>query len=170
MNAVAGQDVTALRYAVMHGNLPSVRILLDRGADINTGSRTGETALAEAVQRGDFALVRLLLDHGAQVNGYADANGWTPLMRAVAQVPPVPANITPDTPWWEMLIKAKPLITQNQFVELLLAHGASVRKSDRNGETVLTLAAHAVEPVLCRRSSTPAHRSMTATDRASRRS
>jgi len=141
VNAAGGNDTTALRFAIMHHNVASVQVLLDHGADVNIGRRSGQTALWEAVSRNDPGIVKLLLDHGAAVNGYADINGHTPLMVVVAQYHPFPTDVNANTPWWEVLIKTRPLMIQNDIVDMLLAHGAETNGVDRNGETVLTLAA-----------------------------
>ncbi len=97
--------------------------------------------MAEAVVREDPGIVQLLLDQGATVNGYADTNGQTPLMLAVARYHPFPADLDPKASWVELVKKTRPLMVQNEIVEMLLAHGAETNGADRNGETVLTLAA-----------------------------
>lgn len=141
VNAVGGNDTTALRFAVMHHNLASVRLLLDHGADINAGKGSGNTALAEAVAREDESIVDFLLDRGAEVDGYADINGQTPLMLAVARYHAPPTDVGPNMSWVELIQKGRPLLVQNEIVDSLLAHGAQTNGADRNGETVLTLAA-----------------------------
>lgn len=141
VNAIGGNDTTALRFAIMHHNMASVRLLIDHGADINAGRTSGNTALAEAVEREDSDIVQLLLAQGAAVNDYADINGQTPLMRAVARFHAPPADLSPDALWTELLHKSRPLMVQNEIVDGLLAHGAETNGTDRNGETVLTLAA-----------------------------
>lgn len=141
VNVLGGNDTTALRFAVMHHNTDSVKLLLDHGADVNAGRGSGRTALAESVVREDPGIVQLLLDQGAAVNGYADSNGQTPLMLAVARYHPFPADLDQNASWVEVVRKSRPLMVQNEIVEMLLTHGAETYGVDHNGETTLTLAA-----------------------------
>ena len=68
-----------LMRAVLAGDLPAVRQLLDEGADPNAANDAGATALMWAVD--DVAQTRLLIDHGANVNARSD-DGRTPLIIA----------------------------------------------------------------------------------------
>jgi ankyrin repeat protein len=67
-----------------------VRLLLDRGADVNAANASGETLLHQGVGRGE-AFVRLLLDHGA-LAGALDKSGRTPLDVALGVAPATPAG------------------------------------------------------------------------------
>jgi ankyrin repeat protein len=60
-----------------------VRLLLDKGADIDATDRQGFTPLAWAAQKGSAKVVALLLDQGAKVDA-KDAFGRTPLMKAAS--------------------------------------------------------------------------------------
>ena len=60
------RGITPLMYAAEIGSLDAMRLLIDRGADVNAQNAFGSTALMWSVT--DPAKVRLLLDHGAQVN------------------------------------------------------------------------------------------------------
>jgi len=66
-------------YAVLYGDLASVRQLLDGGADPNIRNDAGATALMWAI--GDVEKTRLLVDRGANVNAKSD-DGRTPLLIA----------------------------------------------------------------------------------------
>ena len=66
-------------YAAEIGSLDAMRLLIDRGADVNAQNAFGSTALMWSVS--DPAKVRLLLDHGAQVNTAAKS-GRTALIVA----------------------------------------------------------------------------------------
>ena len=66
-------------YAVMYGDLATVRRLLDGGADPNVRNDAGATALMWAVN--DLEKTRLLIERGANVNAKSD-DGRTPLLIA----------------------------------------------------------------------------------------
>jgi ankyrin repeat protein len=58
--------------------LRAVKLLVDRGADVNEIDTNGETALHGAAYRGHNAVVQLLADKGATLN-VKNRIGWTPL-------------------------------------------------------------------------------------------
>ncbi len=90
-----------------------MRLLLDRGADVNAQNAFGSTALMWSVA--DAAKVRLLLDHGAQVN-MAAKSGRTALIIAAFTDPSA------------------------EVVRLLLAKGAKVDVMDKRHVTPLNAA------------------------------
>ncbi len=107
----------ALTFALYNKNAEMVRLLVERGADVQSLDPTqGHTPLSLAAQLGQSEVVRFLLSKGARVNGTAGA-GFTPLMWAANR----PRNTT--------------------VVELLLAGGADVHLRNRDGETALKRAA-----------------------------
>ncbi len=57
-----------LHFAAANGDVELVKLLLDRGAEINAATQDGWTALHFACLRGDEGLVKLLLDRGVDVN------------------------------------------------------------------------------------------------------
>jgi ankyrin repeat protein len=67
--------------AVLHGNAPVVRYLLDHGAEI-TKPQHKSYVLTEAADRGDPETIELLLAHGGDVK-VLDGFGQTPLMGAI---------------------------------------------------------------------------------------
>jgi ankyrin repeat protein len=73
---------TPLMYAVQHGDLAAVRMLLDAGADPNAADHAGATPLLWAVD--DLEKTRLLIERGARVNARS-ADGRTPLMVAAGR-------------------------------------------------------------------------------------
>lgn len=62
--ATAGRD-TLLILAAYHAHPDTVRLLLERGADISRVNDRGQTALSAAVFRQSAETVKLLLDAGA---------------------------------------------------------------------------------------------------------
>jgi cytohesin len=56
----------ALHYAAFQAHLPSVKVLLANGADVNARNEDGETSLRMAKRRGLRQLADLLRQHGGQ--------------------------------------------------------------------------------------------------------
>jgi ankyrin repeat protein len=72
---------TPLTRAVRGGHVGMVRLLLERGAGVNTPDAEGTTALPYAARWGYEEVVSLLLANGADAS-MAERWGWTALMRA----------------------------------------------------------------------------------------
>jgi hypothetical protein len=68
----------------------AVRMLLDKGANVNATGANGATLLHQAVNRG-AAFVRLLVEHGARVD-LKDSSGRTALDVAMGVAAPAPAG------------------------------------------------------------------------------
>jgi ankyrin repeat protein len=96
---------TGLMYAAFFGHIDCVRLLLQKGAQVNKRSKNnwrlmfmghtemasygiryekGRTALMNAVMRRRPAIVKLLLENGAEVNART-SSGWTALMAAASK-------------------------------------------------------------------------------------
>jgi ankyrin repeat protein len=113
LNAPDGSGRTPLMHAAAFGNVETLRVLLDAGAEVNARNRADATALLWAA--GDPEKARLLIERGADVK-MQSKQGRTPLMVAASR----PGN--------------------SAVVALLLAKGADPRAQDRLGTTVLSLA------------------------------
>jgi ankyrin repeat protein len=74
--------LTALLFAARQGALDCVRLLLEKGADVNQTSADGSSPLLVAVQNGFYDVAVYRLDHGADPN-LANVKNWTPLYLAV---------------------------------------------------------------------------------------
>jgi uncharacterized protein len=74
--------LTALLFAVREGSLPCVKLLAEKGSDVNKPTADGSTALLVAVQNGNYDIADYLLSHGADPN-VENQKGWTPLYLAV---------------------------------------------------------------------------------------
>lgn len=61
------EGITALMTAAMHGHLPIVNFLLEKGANVHFRSRSGFTALLLAASRGHLNCIDALLEKGAAV-------------------------------------------------------------------------------------------------------
>jgi ankyrin repeat protein len=64
LHAVDEDGDTALGWASYYGHLDFVRLLLDRGADVNIGGRW--IPFKVATERGHHEIAQLLLERGAQ--------------------------------------------------------------------------------------------------------
>jgi hypothetical protein len=78
-----GAGASALHYAVMKGEMPLVSLLLQRGADVNSRTKSGTTPLHTAVLYKQTEIAEYLIEKGADVNARS-ASGATPLGIAIA--------------------------------------------------------------------------------------
>jgi ankyrin repeat protein len=62
-------DGTPLMHAAVAGDLESMRLLLDHGADPNARNESNELPLGFACSREQWEAARLLVERGADVNG-----------------------------------------------------------------------------------------------------
>jgi hypothetical protein len=76
-----GAGASPLHYAVMKGKLPIIELLISRGADVASRTRTGTTPLHTAVLYSRLEAAELLISAGADVNAQS-ASGATPLKLA----------------------------------------------------------------------------------------
>jgi ankyrin repeat protein len=97
-----------------------IRILLEKGADINVRDKWGRTALMIAAKSGQSEIVRLLLDWEADLHA-RDERGYTAMMYAA----------------WK---------GHSEIVRMLLDRGADVNGADlKTGYTSVLLAALGIE-------------------------
>ncbi|MBI5571301.1 MAG: ankyrin repeat domain-containing protein [Desulfomonile tiedjei] len=69
VNALDGQlRRSALMWAGIYGNVETLRILLERGANVHAVDKHGKTALAHALARDQTEVAEILLNAGAQPN------------------------------------------------------------------------------------------------------
>ncbi|XP_014406022.1 PREDICTED: ankyrin-2 [Myotis brandtii] len=73
--------ITPLHVASKRGNTNMVKLLLDRGGQIDAKTRNGITPLHVASKRGNTNMVKLLLDRGGQIDAKT-RDGLTPLFAA----------------------------------------------------------------------------------------
>ncbi len=106
--------LTALHFAVREGDLNTVKVLVDAGADVNQVSEFGWTPLLTATQNRYYQIGKFLLEHGANPN-IANEGGWNPLYIATDN-----RNIEGgDYP------TRKPDMPHLDFITLLLENGAN---------------------------------------------
>ena len=109
-----GQLMSAAQYG---GNAETVKLLLERGADVNAKDNDGWTPLQHAAKRGNVEIIKLLLEKGADVNAKSN-DGVTALMSAAKR-------------------------GYMEIIKLLLEKGADVNANFKGNGTALSLAAEA---------------------------
>ncbi len=72
---------TVLHYAAQHNNLQIVRLLLDKGYDIEAIDNSGETPIFDAIYNLHSEMVQFLIASGADINKF-NKKGMTPLFAA----------------------------------------------------------------------------------------
>lgn len=110
---VDGEKCPAIVMAAEKNNIYAVKLLLEKGADINAKNSYGQAALIFSIRHEESAMFDLLVEKGADVNVVSDDG--TPLMVAV-------------------------LFGYNQRIEKLFQAGADLEKEDKWGFTALTYA------------------------------
>ena len=131
VNAKVENGFTPLFLAVRNNDVGIARLLLSKGADVNTkNNQNGMTPLHIAAQEGHRSMVVLLLASGADAN-VQNARGITPL---------VLARRRGHTEIVEMLTKASEE-QQAKEIQALLDQGGDVNAKGEKGRTALHKAA-----------------------------
>ena len=135
----------------------TVKLLLDKGADIEARDEQGQTPLVRAATYGQDRIVRLLLDKGANIEA-TDPDGATALINAacggcvvidmgdtfdcVRLLLDRGASVEARTKGGSTALMVAASYGQIRILKLLLEKGASVSDRDSDGSTALILAAH----------------------------
>lgn len=106
---------TPLSLAAIHGHNDIVKLLIEKGANIEARYEGGQTPLLFAAEHGQNHTIELLLQKGARIDVH-DNRGRTLLLAAAEH-------------------------GQNHTIELLVEKGASIAVEDNSGRTLLSLAA-----------------------------
>ena len=77
MDARGIEGAAALLIAAASGHVDTLRLLIERGSNVNLADDHSDTALMSAVRAGSIESVKLLLVSGADVNA-RDQAGRTP--------------------------------------------------------------------------------------------
>ena len=107
--------MTPLNYAAYEGHLEIVKLLLDKGAEIDTRDNMSFTPLLVAAISGHQEVQKELIIRGADVNLAERSFGWTTLHRAAAN-------------------------GHLELIQLLLDKGAQINIKNKKGDTPLAVA------------------------------
>jgi ankyrin repeat protein len=137
----------ALLSAAEEGRTDDVKLLVDKGADVNIASpKTGRTSLMRAAENGHLDVVEFLLQKGARINLKSTYSGKTALMRAVQygherivkllMEKGADVNLRSTASGKTALMRACQQ-GHYQVAKLLLERGAHVNAIDKRGRTAL---------------------------------
>jgi len=130
----------SLLRAAFRGDWEALKLLLDRGADVNAGDYHRFTVLMLAARRGRLEVVKLLLDKGADANAQSRF-GETALSVAATRGHPEVVRLLlekgPDGRNRQTALMSAAKEGQLEPVRLLLAKGVDVNASSRVGESAL---------------------------------
>lgn len=145
-------DTTPLHYAALYGDLESVRILVDRGANLDARNKSDATPLIYAAY--NFEKTRLLVEKGADVNAHS-SRGMTPLKVAASVHGNIAtlrylldkgADVKQIDESGADALQIAALKGDADMVRLLLEKGADARTADKGGYTALLNAFTVVDP------------------------
>jgi quinoprotein dehydrogenase-associated probable ABC transporter substrate-binding protein len=123
-------DPSPLVAAVMRDHVPSIKALLEHGADLERPGQAGFRPLPLAIAEDKYEAAKALLEAGADVNTTAGDDDLTPLMITAAQTSPAEgAMFLPGS--------TRPTDIARQ----LLDRGADVNAQSKSGVTALMIAA-----------------------------
>ena len=137
VNAAQGDGMTALHWAVRHGDVELGKTVIYAGADVNAGTRIGRyTPLHMAARSANVSLVSLLLKANADPNSVTTNSGTTPLHLAAASgnsqllVELMEAGAIVDaleSSWGQTPLIFAAANNRVEAIQVLLSHGADHR-------------------------------------------
>lgn len=139
----ADAGATPLILAMHEGHMETVRLLLDKGADVNARDAAQFTAMERAAFDGHLGRVEFLLEHGASAVGDSRALTWAARqgMTNVVQML-LDAGADPNAPmplgWTPLMFAAQS--GEASIVSALISSGADVNAVSINGYTALRCA------------------------------
>lgn len=146
-----GDRETALHCAALEGQEAAIRVLLERGAEVDTKAQSRSTALHFAVEGEKEMIVKLLIDKGANINIQRDNEAGNFAIHLAIQnederilvlLLDNRANITAQNRLGNTALHlATSDICRQEMTRLLLEKGADYAVRNHRGETPLHIAA-----------------------------
>ena len=146
-----GKSPLLYRCGSTHPNAEeTVRLLLERGADIHSRDNLGETALFKAARMGSYSIVQILLEHGADIHARSVCGPQ------LLSSPPEPEHLRKqEAPLFlevgvdvnsrnsagDTALTVAAAEGEREVVKLLLDHGANPHTKNQTGGTALSLSA-----------------------------
>jgi ankyrin repeat protein len=122
--------MTPLLESVMRNDVPSIKVLLAHGADMEKAGPDGYTPLAFAIEERHYEAAKALIDAGAKVNVASGDQRLTPLMIAAAEMRPAEGAVFVPS-------STRPI----DVARALIKRDADVNAKDKDGTTALMIAA-----------------------------
>jgi len=145
-----------LAYAAAYGNLDIVKLILERGADINGQVAYGDVPLIKAAEHGNKDIIEYLLAQGADVNrpnafgispfiGFCAAENMELVQLALKYGGKINESYTQHTEPNQgkknyTALQAAVAYGKTDVVKLLLANGGNPKITDASGKNCLDLA------------------------------
>ena len=139
---------TPLHEAAIKGRIIVVKLLVNRGSDLNAQDKYGDTPLHNAAYYGHKAVVKLLLgEEGAEVNKTNKYGGRTPLHEAarygykdiVKLLLEGGAEVNKPNQYGKTPLHEAARHDYKNIVQILLDNGAMHNVTSRNGRTPLSI-------------------------------
>lgn len=120
-----------LHQAAADGDIEQVKLLISKGADVNSKDEKEKIPLHYAAKSGKMEVVQLLVEAGSNVNAMGN-NDWPPLCIAAGNdhiavaeyLIAHGADVNPDNDWTPL--QQAPYSSSVEMVELLIAKGADI--------------------------------------------
>ncbi|XP_069670726.1 uncharacterized protein [Periplaneta americana] len=140
---------TPLSWAAQKGHLETVRLLIKKGADVNTNDAWKRTPLHFAISGSHVNVVQFLIESGADVNAYDDELDNSPIFTAAQQanvdvvrlLTDKGADVNPCNIYGEIPMFAAARRGHVGVVGLLMDQGAHVNACNVRGESPIFAAA-----------------------------
>ncbi|XP_069699656.1 uncharacterized protein [Periplaneta americana] len=148
INMQDDMDNTALSYAIQHGHVQIVTLLIDRGADCNLRNKNDDSPLVLATRYRHVDIVKLLIQKGADVNARTKygvsvimAAAECGLVEVVCLLIDKGANINERNTYGESAILIAAKESEKDIIFLLVENGADVNVCDKDGINPIMAAA-----------------------------
>jgi ankyrin repeat protein len=151
INLINNPDgITLLTYAINFGNLDIIKLLFDRGVNVNSG----RLVLSPAIMRENLEIIKFLINKGATINVPDDYSNYDiPIFMAVTTKNPIIVKTLIDAGAninYQNFYKSETVLhhciniaddyNMIPIIEILIDHGININTKDKNGYTALNKA------------------------------